>query len=196
MGGGCDICAVNLYRFWCHVGCSPKQSEFSQVHGHKFIPDPQNISKQVEVLYVTINVDPDTVCDFFQSCKKTSFASQVSSMQNAAGMISFIGANAVGQGQIYYDFNFTKDPKALSIPMARCEEKNYNFTDQYGHPICKNCSCNNCEGACQKNDSIHIEPFPFFTGFNWNYVIPLYSFLVVLSVGIKLCQIFGSKKAT
>jgi hypothetical protein len=27
-GGGCDICAVNMKRFWCEYACSPRQSEF------------------------------------------------------------------------------------------------------------------------------------------------------------------------
>lgn len=27
-GGGCDICAINLKRFWCEYACSPRQSEF------------------------------------------------------------------------------------------------------------------------------------------------------------------------
>jgi len=26
--GGCDICAINLKRFWCEFTCSPNQSEF------------------------------------------------------------------------------------------------------------------------------------------------------------------------
>ncbi len=31
--GGCDVCAVNLKRFWCHFTCNPNQSDF----GMKFI---------------------------------------------------------------------------------------------------------------------------------------------------------------
>lgn len=27
--GGCDICAVNLKRFWCHFTCSTEQDKFS-----------------------------------------------------------------------------------------------------------------------------------------------------------------------
>jgi hypothetical protein len=29
--GGCDICAINLKRFWCHFTCSPNQHEFSKI---------------------------------------------------------------------------------------------------------------------------------------------------------------------
>jgi hypothetical protein len=28
--GGCDICAINLKRFWCHFTCSPDQDKFSK----------------------------------------------------------------------------------------------------------------------------------------------------------------------
>jgi hypothetical protein len=27
-GGGCDVCAINLKRFWCHYACSARQDEF------------------------------------------------------------------------------------------------------------------------------------------------------------------------
>jgi hypothetical protein len=29
--GGCDVCAVNLKRFWCEYSCNPKQADFVQV---------------------------------------------------------------------------------------------------------------------------------------------------------------------
>ncbi len=29
--GGCDVCAVNLKRFWCEYACSPRQAEFVKV---------------------------------------------------------------------------------------------------------------------------------------------------------------------
>lgn len=28
--GGCDVCAVNLKRFWCHFTCHPEQHTFSK----------------------------------------------------------------------------------------------------------------------------------------------------------------------
>jgi len=28
--GGCDICAINLKRFWCHFTCSTDQDKFSK----------------------------------------------------------------------------------------------------------------------------------------------------------------------
>jgi len=34
--GGCDICSVNLKRFWCHFTCSPDQDKFSK-YKEKFV---------------------------------------------------------------------------------------------------------------------------------------------------------------
>ena len=28
--GGCDICAINLKRFWCYFTCDPSQDKFSK----------------------------------------------------------------------------------------------------------------------------------------------------------------------
>lgn len=41
-GGGCDICAINLKRFWCQYACSARQHEFMWTDT-KFqpYPDPQ-----------------------------------------------------------------------------------------------------------------------------------------------------------
>lgn len=27
-GAGCDICGINLKRFWCEYACSPRQADF------------------------------------------------------------------------------------------------------------------------------------------------------------------------
>ena len=34
--GGCDICAVNLKRFWCEFTCSPNQDQFCKFFFLKF----------------------------------------------------------------------------------------------------------------------------------------------------------------
>ena len=39
-GGGCDICGLNLKRFWCEYACSPRQSEFMSVGDYVTIPSP------------------------------------------------------------------------------------------------------------------------------------------------------------
>lgn len=33
--GGCDLCAINLKRFWCQYACDPNQGNFSKVNYHK-----------------------------------------------------------------------------------------------------------------------------------------------------------------
>lgn len=29
--GGCDLCAINLKRFWCQYACDPNQANFTKV---------------------------------------------------------------------------------------------------------------------------------------------------------------------
>jgi hypothetical protein len=30
-GGGCDVCAINLKRFWCTYSCGPNQADYVEV---------------------------------------------------------------------------------------------------------------------------------------------------------------------
>lgn len=39
--GGCDICGVNLKRFWCEYACSPRQDQFVIVGDYVTIPNPE-----------------------------------------------------------------------------------------------------------------------------------------------------------
>lgn len=46
--GGCDICAINLKRFWCEYACSPRQSDFLKVSENYYVyPDPQKPGKTI-----------------------------------------------------------------------------------------------------------------------------------------------------
>ena len=57
LGGGCDICAINLKRFYCEYACSPRQSEFLKIgDGYYEVPSPQNPSKTLWVQRVDITV--------------------------------------------------------------------------------------------------------------------------------------------
>ena len=57
LGGGCDICAINLKRFWCEYACSPNQAEFTDVEDGYFpIPDPQIPGEFITAQKITIRV--------------------------------------------------------------------------------------------------------------------------------------------
>ena len=47
-GGGCDICAINMKRFWCEFACSPRQHEFMWTDKElKPFPDPQKAGNTI-----------------------------------------------------------------------------------------------------------------------------------------------------
>jgi hypothetical protein len=48
LGGGCDICGVNLKRFWCEYACSARQHEFMWTAKElKPYPDPQKPGQMI-----------------------------------------------------------------------------------------------------------------------------------------------------
>lgn len=48
LAGGCDICAVNLKRFWCEYACSPRQADFVKVSKEFYeYPDPEKPGKTI-----------------------------------------------------------------------------------------------------------------------------------------------------
>ena len=83
---GCDLCAVNLKRFWCYFTCHPEQADFVKVGNLTWIMVDGN-NKTLRELNLTIN--SNTNCDLFKSCKKTKYATQVSAMSNAIGFTTF-----------------------------------------------------------------------------------------------------------
>jgi hypothetical protein len=71
-GKDCPICAVNMKIMWCEYTCNPKQGLFTVATGEKMDTDVNH-----ECTLVTINLDPGMACDMFNSCKKTSYISQL-----------------------------------------------------------------------------------------------------------------------
>ena len=95
MGGGCDICAINLKRFWCEYACSPNQSDFvSAAKKYISIPDPQKPDQEIEVQRVNVTVNAETACKLYDSCKRNAFVAAVSAMSTPAGFLTFQGHNA------------------------------------------------------------------------------------------------------
>lgn len=95
-----------------------------------------------------LTVESSTACTLFQSCQRTSFASQLSAMQNPAGFLNFQGTNAIEDAaQIIY-IDFTDDPKkGLYISdFDNCSTKLPPVDETYrGFKVKGNCTCNTCE---------------------------------------------------
>lgn len=176
---GCDLCGANLRRFWCYFTCSPNQANYVNAYDHIIVPDPFTPGKNVTVLNVTFKISPDTACTMYQSCKKTPYVSQVSAMNSAEGLLNFLGSNAVATGlekiTMIYSNNASDTP--LNVTLHGCNET-YYLKDQYGYPISKNCTCNNCETACGTSQDIIIPDMDVMDGFDSTVIIAFYCALV------------------
>lgn len=172
---GCDLCGANLMRFWCYFTCSPVQHNYVDAYDHIIVPDPFTPGKNLTVLNVTFKIDPDTACEMYTSCKKTPYVSQVSAMNSAEGLLNFLGNNAVATGlekiTMIYSTNATATP--LNLTLHNCNET-FNGTDQYGYPIGKNCTCNNCESSCSTTKALAIPPMDVMDSFNPVVIIAFY----------------------
>ncbi len=178
--GGCDVCAVNLKRFWCAYTCSPEQANFTVVTDYV---DAKSYQKNqiVQVLNTTLTVESSTACALYESCKGTAYVGQVSAMQSPAGFLNFQGENAVDQGNQVIHLAFTNDPsKGLFIPDLDACTRNISSPFR-GFEVRENCTCNSCRERCSSTFSFR-EP-GVLEGFNYWLVGGFWAGLLVL-VGV------------
>lgn len=71
-GKDCPLCAVNMKKMWCEYTCNPEQFRFIKPTGHHMDPDMKK-----DCTTVTVSLDPAMACNMFNSCKKTSYISQL-----------------------------------------------------------------------------------------------------------------------
>lgn len=108
LGDGCDICAVNLKRFWCEYACSPEQASFVSVENGYFpVPNPTKPDQIVMAQKVNITINAQTACDLYSSCSRNAFVSSVSAMNTPAGFLSFLGANSINDASQMMTMLFT-----------------------------------------------------------------------------------------
>ncbi|CAD8175277.1 unnamed protein product [Paramecium pentaurelia] len=201
-GGGCDICGSNMKRFWCHYTCSPNQSEFMKITGRQNMTDPLNSSKIIEVQMVTLEVHPQIACEVFSSCKRTSFATQVSAMASPGGFFTFQGEQAVGEGGQYINVEFQESNSLYFDDIWACNH-NYSYTtkdetgihywDDFGYELHGECGCNTCEFSCQP-DKILYEPPGILYGFEGTYILFAWGWAILLSLAITIIRRCQQKK--
>jgi hypothetical protein len=187
-GGGCDICGINLYRFWCHFTCNPNQADFVHPEDYINVTDPTDSSKTLYVLNLTMYVNPNTACQLFGSCQKTPYVSQVSAMQTAEGLMSFLGNNAVTEGQEKINIIYSDDPKdhGLNLSLHKCNETFYK-NDSFGYPVLGNCTCNNCNDACPVGALEFLKDAEPMEGFDWVIIVIMYACAIGATI---LCIIY------
>ena len=174
---GCDLCAANLERFWCWFTCAPNQRDFVTAYEDIIVPNPFTPGLNTTVLNVSMIIDAYTACEMYQSCKKTPYVSQVSAMNSAEGLLNFMGSNAVATGlekiTMLYTTNASLTP--LNLTLHGCNETFY-LKDNFGYPILKNCTCNNCDTACGATADIDaiLTPMNVMEGFDSTLIIAFY----------------------
>ena len=175
--GGCDICVVNMKRFWCHFTCDPNQASFLKVIGysnHTF----NHETKRLLDLDLTIN--EDTNCKLFQSCKKTKFAAQVPAMGNAVGFTNFQGINAHTKNDVFIKVSVANEG-GLTYNPSSCDTQPDAEGKVEGIKIGGPCTCNSCASVCNYTLSSSI---PVLEGLSYKLVGGFYATVVVLSIVI------------
>ena len=190
-GDDCPICGLNLKRVWCEFTCNPKQSEFMEVLDYKNV-----IIKKItyQVLEMNWYLNPESVCELYQSCNKVPEVSEMSS--NAMGFLQFLCDNAVAQGHTLINIEYTTVPihnfNPLNFEIAKCNNDSniiFNYTNLH------KCYCSYCADSCNQTN-ITIEFPPFFSGFSSLFVIAIYCILAIFSFSIYLLKKLFSRSKT
>lgn len=135
---GCDACAVNLRRMWCHFTCAPDQMRFVKSGPVEKIIDPMNyVPTEVYVMLSNFTVTERYASDLYNSCKQCAYTQSVPAMHSPHGFLQFQANNSVDIEQIYSTVYFQDSPSALELDTVPCS---YNGSQAYGYPV-KPCSC-------------------------------------------------------
>lgn len=173
--GGCDICVVNMKRFWCHFTCDPNQASFLKVLGYS----NHTFSHETKLLLdLDLTINEDTNCKLFQSCKKTKFASQVPAMGNAVGFTNFQGINAHTKNDVFIKVGVSTEG-GLTYNPSSCDTKPDAEGKVERITINGPCTCNSCALVCNYTLSSRI---PTLEGLSFTLVGVFYATVIVLSI--------------
>ena len=187
--GGCDICVVNLKRFWCYFTCAPNQAEFLEVGNlTNYVID----GKEYELRDITFYLNDDTNCELFKSCKKTKFVAQVPSMGNAIGFTNFQGINAYSKIPVYVTMKIDNE-RGLKYDNDACNLEVPSNQIVRGYKNISSCTCNTCEYSCNYDFDSSIS---FTNGMNITLIIVFYIFVFIATICLFLYKnYFGSKES-
>ena len=81
--GECEICSMNLKKFWCGFTCDPYQASFVKPY--------EQIEYQDKglILNMTMTIGGELACTLFNSCKKNSFIATLASGTSAPAFMQF-----------------------------------------------------------------------------------------------------------
>jgi len=182
-GGGCDLCAANVMRFYCYYACSPNQTDFMHLNGYKdvtVINDTTNEPVTINVADINITYNSDDACNFFESCSKITFLSEISAGSSALGFITFQFDRGIATSfsQVHVAMKNEGGLK-FETPPHRCNETFSGGQDQYGYPVPGNCSCNFCADSCEPVTEV---PYgSIVDGLNTSHILLAYLFAILLT---------------
>lgn len=187
--GGCDICVINLKRFWCYFTCAPNQAEFIEIGNlTNYVID----GKEYELRDITFYLNDDTNCELFKSCKKTKFVAQVPSMGNAIGFTNFQGINAYSKIPVYVTMKIDNE-RGLKYDNDVCNLEVPSSQIVRGYKNISSCTCNTCEYSCNYDFDSSIS---FTNGMNITLIIVFYIFVFIATICLFFYKkYFGSKKS-
>ncbi|DBA04911.1 TPA: hypothetical protein N0F65_006913 [Lagenidium giganteum] len=205
-GGGCDACAANLMALWCGLVCSPRQSEFMNMH----LPypsinnrsDPMTGADHVKVLEMDVSLQKAFTCSLFDSCKNTAIASMTEAMKSSLGFLGYQAqTGAIGHGE-YFHLHFESNAStAFEHSVLACTNYSEAATIKPILPTqaqllpsiaspnaTKQCPCGACRATCdahkddQGSNKIKVvdNPISVFDGFNSVLVAIVYGALGVM----------------
>ena len=195
-GGGCDLCAANIQRFFCYFACAPNQSEFMKFIEYKEMEvwnTTTNKLMKMNVTSVELNYSASQGCDLFHSCSKISFLTQISAGGSAQGFFTFLFDRGIEDSAIEVKVRVVNEGGlAFVTPPHKCNVTYPNGTDEFGYEIKGSCPCNFCEDSCLPLDLTSYGSI--LDGFNFNNVILAYLFAGLLTLGITFLRGFRRKR--
>lgn len=199
---GCSICAANLKRFWCKYNCDPDQDKFVVPGSSKYMnfqksPDPEDV---IRVVKTDINLNINSSCSIYESCKSVDFAKALGSMSNYQGFFNTLSSQAITIGHVIMNFSYTtSNETGMSVPSNNCSKVFTTNFDQYNYSLYGDqpwCNCQHCSYNCtEKMDfSLYIKHHGVLDGMNYDTIkkSALVAAIILLLGLLLRFTIFGS----
>ena len=169
-GQGCDICSLNIKKFWCNFICSPEQNTFLNIGK---ITNHTIDGKVRKLLDVNFTINENISNQVFNSCKKTKFVSQFPSLDNSFNFFNYQSIKAYNKSDIYI-LMFHEKNTGLNFLVNKCDENMKNESNNFTP-----CTCSNCDLKCDYDINL-----------NYNILYGFNSFIVMIVYGIVLFLTF------
>jgi hypothetical protein len=145
--------------------------------------------KVYSLLNIDLKVNKKTNCDIFMSCRKTKYATQVTSMGNAIGFTTFQGKNAYKKAPIMINMSYV-DKGGLTYDIDPCNTWP-DSGELHQFKVYEKCTCNACDLNCfyDKTPSMAV-----LEGFGVFKVLVVYGIVALATIVIFFVKRQTSKR--